>query len=399
MGYTPREAGFLELVALQSGYFLRRQYNQFLNRKRGGTAAALICKLLQKGHVSVEPSCTRTPIYRLRRRAFYERIGEPNNRHRRRRGTVGIASKVMALDAILEMRDVAWLGTEAEKRGFFEQGLSILSLFLPHRRAGGTKKAFRYFADKSPIGFEPDAPSEPPRPSFVDADPGSSAIGFETFLARHKLLFACLVRFQVVYASPFERRFAFVREIFEASHRLEIIESRVNRFGRYFDLMRKLPRDQQGEVPKWALAERSRLQREIDPEDLLQFLKLAAQPSRPDMRNLVGPKVSFERCKGPIRAVTPGPRLQSFRPSGVADAHAHPVAAVGCWVGFGFTCLVRQDAETPAVARGPAFRLWRTAGPQDGAGATPGFRALVRPNPSRLRLGSLPPNLRNASAG
>ena len=300
IGYTPREAGFLELVALQSGYFLRRQYNQFLERQRGGTTAALIRKLLQKGHVSVEPSCTRTPIYRLRRRAFYERIGEPNNRHRRRRGTVGIASKVMALDAILEMREVAWLGTEAEKRGFFEQGLSIPSLFLPHRRAGGTEKAFRYFVDKTPIGFEPDERSDPPTVLFVYADPGSSAVGFETFLARHKLLFACLPRLRVVHASPLERRLAFGKEVFEAFERelsgrsLEIIEAKVNRFGRYFDLMRKLPRDEQGNVPKWALAERSQLRREIDPEDLLPLMKLAGQPSWPDMRNLVRPKGSFE---------------------------------------------------------------------------------------------------------
>ena len=69
MGYTTREAGFLEFVALHSGYFLRRQYNQFLDRKRGGTAAALIRKLLQKEHVSVEPSRTEQGAPRNRLRA------------------------------------------------------------------------------------------------------------------------------------------------------------------------------------------------------------------------------------------------------------------------------------------------------------------------------------------
>jgi hypothetical protein len=52
MGYTLREAGFLALVALHSGQFLRRQYNQFLDRKGGGTTAPLIGKLLQKGDTS-----------------------------------------------------------------------------------------------------------------------------------------------------------------------------------------------------------------------------------------------------------------------------------------------------------------------------------------------------------
>src|SRR5690606_22987602 len=79
LGYTPREAYFLELVAVHSGYFLRRQYSEFLGRKRGGTAAALIRKALQKGHVCAERSCDRTLLYHLRRRAFYERISEPDN--------------------------------------------------------------------------------------------------------------------------------------------------------------------------------------------------------------------------------------------------------------------------------------------------------------------------------
>ena len=37
LGYTEREAAFLCLAALHGGYFLRRQYAQFLGREDGGT--------------------------------------------------------------------------------------------------------------------------------------------------------------------------------------------------------------------------------------------------------------------------------------------------------------------------------------------------------------------------
>lgn len=307
-GYTPREAGFLELVAVHSGYFLRRQYNQFLGRKRGGTAATLIRKALQKGHVCIEESCDRTPLYHLRRRAFYERIGEPENRHRRRRGTVGIASKVMTLDAILEMRDVAWLGTEAEKRAFFGRDLSIPSLFLPSRKPGGGQKSFRYFVERTPIGVERIGQLRPPVVWFVYTDPGSNPVGFETFLNRHQLLFACLRRLRVVHASPSPYRLDAAREAFDVfnrdlvSRRPAIIEAKVDRIGQFFDLMLRLPRDAQGNILEGALAKRNRLGAEIDPEDLVRLTKLSAQPGRPDMRRFIRPKVAF------------GPRAATFVP-------------------------------------------------------------------------------------
>ena len=42
LGYSEREAAFLNLAALHGGYFLRRQYCEFLGKEVGGTAASLI---------------------------------------------------------------------------------------------------------------------------------------------------------------------------------------------------------------------------------------------------------------------------------------------------------------------------------------------------------------------
>src|SRR2546425_9737908 len=50
LGYTEREAAFLCLAALHGGYFLRRQYCDFIGKQIGGTAAALVEKLLAQRH-------------------------------------------------------------------------------------------------------------------------------------------------------------------------------------------------------------------------------------------------------------------------------------------------------------------------------------------------------------
>ena len=34
LGYTPREAGFVALVAAHSSFFLRRHFNHYLHKKR-----------------------------------------------------------------------------------------------------------------------------------------------------------------------------------------------------------------------------------------------------------------------------------------------------------------------------------------------------------------------------
>ena len=45
-GYTEKEARFLCLAGLHGGYFLRRQFAEFIGNSSGGTPASLIEKLL-----------------------------------------------------------------------------------------------------------------------------------------------------------------------------------------------------------------------------------------------------------------------------------------------------------------------------------------------------------------
>jgi hypothetical protein len=53
VGYTEREAAFLYLVALHSGYFLRRQYDRFIRRGRGAIAAQFLRKAVALGHLQI----------------------------------------------------------------------------------------------------------------------------------------------------------------------------------------------------------------------------------------------------------------------------------------------------------------------------------------------------------
>jgi hypothetical protein len=208
LGYTEREACFLHLVALHSGYFLRRQYNQLLGQRRGGNAAALVKKLLKRKHARVEPSCERMLIYHLCRHGFYGLIGEPDNRHRRRRGTIGIKTKVMSLDLVLDQKGIAWLGTEQDKHHLFTRKLSIPAIFLPkgYSRPGTEADVPPHFGERLPIGVtrlvEGEDCSLPPVVSFAYLDPGPSRThGFETFPKRYFPLFACIKRLRIIYAS------------------------------------------------------------------------------------------------------------------------------------------------------------------------------------------------------
>ncbi len=61
-GYTEREAGFLYLVAIHSGYFTQRQFAAFASIKPGGIVTAFTNKLVARGHAiraTVPEQCAR----------------------------------------------------------------------------------------------------------------------------------------------------------------------------------------------------------------------------------------------------------------------------------------------------------------------------------------------------
>jgi hypothetical protein len=53
VGYLEREAAFLYLVAVHSGYFLRRQYAQFIKRDSGALATRFLAKAARLNHLRI----------------------------------------------------------------------------------------------------------------------------------------------------------------------------------------------------------------------------------------------------------------------------------------------------------------------------------------------------------
>lgn len=222
LGYTEREARFLSLAALHSGYFLRRQYRGFLAQDDGGSVAQLIEKALAREHVRVFTYHHKTQIYHLGARPFYAALGQPDNRNRRQHEPITIKAKLMALDFVLANRDRFYLATEQEKVDYFTKTLGIDREILPtklYRSALNGSSTARYFIEKYPLFLsEPPSPSNltPPVVSFGFVDEGAVTLsGFETFLAQHRALFAALARFSVVYVAANAARCDRARSLFE----------------------------------------------------------------------------------------------------------------------------------------------------------------------------------------
>jgi hypothetical protein len=101
LGYTDREATFLYLTAIHSGYFLRRHFTQFVARERGGVATNLIRKAIQLRHVNALPCSDGRYIYHLGGKAVYRLLERADSQNRRMKSPPEILRRLIALDYIL----------------------------------------------------------------------------------------------------------------------------------------------------------------------------------------------------------------------------------------------------------------------------------------------------------
>ncbi len=210
LGYTPREAGFLGTAALHGGYFMRRQYTQFLGKALGGTAASLIEKVLAKGHARVATYGGNTHVHHLAARPFYAALGQEDNRNRRLRQPETIKNKLLGLDFVLAHPTPEYLATEQEKLDYFISTLSLEKAVLPGKcYVGSGQRTARYLVEKFPIFLSPPGPDLAlPVVSFCFVDSGAASVsGFWTFLQQYSRLFAAVRRFHVVYVAETVFRF------------------------------------------------------------------------------------------------------------------------------------------------------------------------------------------------
>jgi hypothetical protein len=95
-GYSEREAAFLYIVAVHSGYFLRRQFNQFVARERGAIATHFLRRAAELGHVTEMPCAEKRIIYHLSGKQVYGMMGPRDSQSRRIKSPREILRRLMA---------------------------------------------------------------------------------------------------------------------------------------------------------------------------------------------------------------------------------------------------------------------------------------------------------------
>jgi hypothetical protein len=243
LGYTSAEARFLELAALHSGYFVRRQFNNFVGCERGGADARFIDKLLRFHHAQVQNPKSNRLVYHVHCRRIYGRLDEADNRNRREKAPQTIKRKLMSLDFVLAHSMERFLATEAAKVAYFAQERGVDKGLLPCRRYPSHTSGpavLRYFVDKLPIAASCSANAETVRFAYID-DGSESVAGFATFLHQYHPLALALGRVEFVYVAN-EPRWtdhaarAFARFYSESGHALN---PDADDLLRYFDTRRR----------------------------------------------------------------------------------------------------------------------------------------------------------------
>lgn len=203
-GYTEREAAFLYLVAAHSGYFLRRQFDYFIDRNKGAIVHGFLEKARATRHVTALEGDHGWRIYHLSARPIYRILGEPESQNRRRKGDAAIKARLMSLDYVLAHPDHHFIASSSEKIRYFVEvrGIAASSIFegtgcLPL----SLTSAACSLVDRS-------TPSSS-RVTLAFVDEGLLTLRkFDRFLDEAESLLLALRMFEIVYVSDSNRHFA-----------------------------------------------------------------------------------------------------------------------------------------------------------------------------------------------
>ncbi|MHB1936072.1 MAG: hypothetical protein ACYCOR_05750 [Acidobacteriaceae bacterium] len=208
IGYTEREASFLYLVAAHSGYFLRRQFDQFIHRSSGAIAQHFLTKAKRMGHIAVLDFGQQRHVYHLFHKDFYTLLDDPDSQNRRRKGDAEIKLRLMALDYVLLHLADNFLYSREAKLDLFTKQLGISSKVFPQ----SGRHSQRPFADRILIGYDKIQKLS----RFVFTDEGTRSLArFEKFLSNYKRLFDALTKFELVYLSDADTNFAEAVRLFQ----------------------------------------------------------------------------------------------------------------------------------------------------------------------------------------
>jgi hypothetical protein len=207
VGYTQREASFLYLVAVHSGYFLRRQYHRFTGREGGRMATRFLTKAHRHRHIQVIECGQKRHIYHLTAKPVYAALDLAGSQHRRIKSDAYIKSRLMVLDFMLEHLSADVLVTGTAKVDYFATQCGVKLELLPKRSVGQSL----YFPDSFPILI-----SHSGVPLFTFFDEGQvTGSRFENFLKNHQPLFGALDASELIYLADSEANLQRAKAAFE----------------------------------------------------------------------------------------------------------------------------------------------------------------------------------------
>jgi hypothetical protein len=190
LGFSQRQAGFLATVVLHAGVCVARQYCAYARIVRGQKVQDFFHRLVDGEFATPHVFGHRKArIYHLHHRALYRAVGEPDARFRKRAALGRAVERLMLLDHVLGERDLTWLATEREKVQYFTHATPLRPDELPHVRFGrDSNTTIRYFAEKLPIGVDPEGREHVFVYLVTNPHPGN----FRLFLHRHAELLRAL---------------------------------------------------------------------------------------------------------------------------------------------------------------------------------------------------------------
>jgi hypothetical protein len=191
LGYSERQASFLYTVAVHSGYFLRRQFNVSVQRRRGWIAANFLAKAKRAGHIREIQCAPARLLYQLCAKQIYRIVGQKDSPNRRAKSPREIRRRLIMLDYVLaHLGQQEFLETSASRRKFFAQ-FGVKDDVL----ASASK-----FGDLLPVSVRRAENRLTVLFTFIDEGQRSIA-KFERFLSTHDKLLCSLPAFEVVYVA------------------------------------------------------------------------------------------------------------------------------------------------------------------------------------------------------
>ena len=210
LGYTKREAAFLYLTGIHSGYFVRRQFDYFIDHNKGAVAMNFIEKATRFGHIEALQYKQGWRVYHLCSRTIYGVLGDAESSLRHRKGDSQIRARLMALDYVLENDSHHYLESEVDRTRFFERDRRI----PPHTFVDGNGKLHSLLT-AFPISLADRSRPVQSLIRFAFIDEGLLSIGkFMRFLITAGPLLSAIGNFELVYVAVSDFNFDSAEDAF-----------------------------------------------------------------------------------------------------------------------------------------------------------------------------------------